>query len=114
MSNTDPASPPPFGRDPRRPPSSLDRFFGGPPVWVLLRLLMLSLVVGLMLSVIGLDPFNILQSLVDFVRWIVHRFEDIFHLGFDAVERVIRYVLLGAAVVLPIWLVVRFAKMNER
>lgn len=114
MTNPDPAPLPPYGRDPRGEPSPLDRFFGGPPVWVALRLLMLSLVVGVILSVIGLDPFNILQSLVDFVRWIAHRFEDIFHLGFDAVERVIRYILLGAAVVVPIWLIVRFTKMSER
>ncbi|ALK10841.1 DUF6460 domain-containing protein [Blastochloris viridis] len=110
MTNPDPASPPPDWRE----PSAVDRFFGGPPVWVALRLLMLSLVVGVILSVIGLDPFNIIQSLVDFVRWIIHRIENVFHLGFDTVEWIVRYVLLGAAVVVPIWLIVRFAKMNER
>ncbi|WP_246164067.1 DUF6460 domain-containing protein [Blastochloris sulfoviridis] len=114
MTYPDPASPPPFERGPRTAPSAVDRFFGGPPVWVALRLLMLSLVVGVILSVIGLDPLNIIQSLGDFVRWVVRRFEDFFHLGFEAVERIIRYVLLGAAVVVPIWLLVRLFKVSER
>lgn len=115
MTYPDPASsPPPSGRGPRAAPSAVDRFFGGPPVWVLLRLLMLSLVVGVILSVIGLDPLNIFQSLGDFVRWVVRRFEDFFHLGFEAVERIFRYILLGAAVVVPIWVLVRLFKASER
>ena len=37
----------------------VSRFFGGPPLWVLARLVLLSVLVGVVLSVFGLDPWNI-------------------------------------------------------
>lgn len=107
-----PAPAPPGGARPQG--MTIERFLGGPPLWVAARLLMLSLVVGVILSVLGLDPFNIFQSLADFVRWIAYRLEDILHLGWDTIEWLIRYMLLGAAVVIPIWLIVRFAKTGGR
>jgi len=78
----------------------LGRFLGGPPLTVLLRLVLLSVLVGIILSAIGFDPLNILQSIEDLFR-------HIWNMGFDAVLWLWRYFLLGAAVVLPIWLVVR-------
>jgi hypothetical protein len=79
---------------------SIDRFFGGSPVWVLVRLILLSVVIGVLLSALGLDPWNILQSVERLIR-------RIFNLGWDAVEWLWRYFLLGAVLVIPIWLIVR-------
>ena len=81
----------------------VSRFFGGPPLWVLARLALLSILVGVVLSVFGLDPFNILASLERFVQ-------SIWNMGFDAVRWVWGYFLLGAVIVIPIWLIVRLAK----
>ena len=114
MSNTDPATPPAQPRGAQRESSPLQKFLGGPPVAVAMRLVMLSLVVGVILSVIGLDPFNILESLGDFVRWVAYRFDAIIALGVDAVHWIVRYVLLGAAVVIPIWLLARLFKVGGR
>ncbi len=81
----------------------MNSFFGGQPVAVLLRLAIISLLVGFILSVLGLSPFDIVDS---FFRLI----ERIYDLGFEAFEWLFRYFLLGAVIVFPIWLVVRVWK----
>ncbi len=87
----------------RRPQDYLQRFFGGPPLAVVGRLILLSILVGVILAAIGLDPWNILKS----VRQLVMR---VWNMGFDAVRWLWRYFLLGAVIVVPIWLLVRLAK----
>ena len=79
------------------------RFFGGPPLSVLFRLVLLSILVGVILEALGFDPWNIIESLQRLV-W------HIWDLGFDVVHFLWRYLLLGAAVVLPIWFVLRLAR----
>ena len=44
------------------------RFFGGPPLMVIFRLVLLCILVGVVLRVLGLDPFNILRSVEDLIR----------------------------------------------
>jgi hypothetical protein len=78
----------------------LARFFGGPPLSVIFRLALLSILIGVILKVLGLDPFNILRSIEDLVR-------AIWNMGFDAVLWLWRYFLLGAVIVIPIWLIMR-------
>jgi Domain of unknown function (DUF6460) len=79
------------------------RFFGGPPLSVVFRLILLSILVGVILKVLGLDPFNILRSIEDLIR-------AIWEMGFDAVVWLWRYFLLGAVIVVPIWLIVRLIR----
>ena len=83
--------------------SSMTRFFGGPPLSVIFRLVLLSILIGVILEVLGLDPWNILQSL----RTLVQRIWD---MGFDAVRWLWRYLVLGAAIVVPVWLVMRLMR----
>ena len=78
----------------------LNRFFGGPPLSVIFRLILLSILIGVILEVIGLDPWNLIESL----KRLVLRIWD---MGFDAVRWLWRYLLLGAALVVPVWLVMR-------
>jgi hypothetical protein len=78
----------------------LSRFLGGSPLTVAFRLILLSILVGVVLAAIGFDPWNIIRS----VRLL---FERIWDLGFDAVNWVWRYFLLGAVIVIPIWLLSR-------
>ena len=84
----------------------LKRFFGGPPLSVIFRLILLSILIGVILEVIGLDPWNIIESLK---RLVLH----IWDMGFDAVRWLWRYLLLGAAVVVPIWLVLRVMRVTK-
>src|SRR5215475_10624160 len=78
----------------------VNRFFGGSPASVIFRLVLLSILIGVILEVLGLDPWNIIDSL----RRLVLRIWD---MGFDAIRWLWRYFLLGAAVVLPICLILR-------
>jgi hypothetical protein len=83
--------------------SDFDRWFGGSPLSVLFRLVLLSVLVGVILSALGLDPFNILNSIERLVR-------AVWDMGFDAIAWLWRYFLLGAVIVIPIWLIVRLAR----
>lgn len=80
--------------------SELNRFLGGSPLSVAFRLILLSVLVGVVLAAIGFDPWNIIESIQSLIRFV-------WNLGFDTVEWLWRYFLLGAAVVVPIWLIVR-------
>ncbi len=44
-------------------PDTLTRIFGGSPLAVLVRLLLVSILVGVVLSAFGLDPFDIVRSI---------------------------------------------------
>jgi hypothetical protein len=83
--------------------SYVNRFFGGSPLVVIFKLVLLSILVGVVLKVIGLDPLNILHSLEDLVR-------AVWNMGFDAVVWLWRYFLLGAVVVVPIWFILRLMR----
>ena len=85
----------------------MDRFFGGNPALVLLRLAILSLIVGVVLAALGFSPFDILDS----IRELIVRIYD---LGWTAVEKAGRYFLLGAVIVFPVWLVTRLLKSLGR
>ena len=78
----------------------LYRFLGGSPVAVAFRLILLSILVGVVLAAIGFDPWNIVHS-------IQLLFQRIWDLGFDAINGLWRYFLLGAVIVIPIWLLSR-------
>jgi cytochrome bd-type quinol oxidase subunit 1 len=90
---------------PSLPPSrsGMHRFFGGSPLGVLFRLALLCVLVGVVLEVVGLNPWNIYDSL----RMLYIKFWD---LGFDAIHWLGRYFLLGAVLVIPIWLVMRLIR----
>ena len=82
---------------------AVNRFFGGPPLAVVGRLVLLSILVGVILAAIGLDPWNIVES----VRRLI---VQVWTMGFDLVRWLWRYFLLGAVIVVPIWLLARLAK----
>jgi len=85
----------------------MERFFGGNPGLVLLRLMILSLIVGVVLAALGFSPYEIIESIKRLV-------ERIYNLGFEAIEKAFRYFLLGAVIVFPIWLIVRLVKFAGR
>ena len=85
----------------------LSRFLGGSPLGVAVRLILLSILVGVVLSAIGLDPLDIIAS----VRRL---FFAIWDLGFDAINWIWRYFLLGAVIVVPIWVFTRLVKAPKR
>jgi len=82
--------------------------FGGNPLGVIIRLVVLSIVVGIILSAMGITPQNIFFRIDELVR-------RIYDLGFGAIQWIVEYLILGAIVVVPIWLIVRiFGLMGAR
>jgi Family of unknown function (DUF6460) len=79
---------------------SLRRFLGGSPLAVGFRLILLSILVGVVLRVIGFDSLDIIENIRDLFRWI-------WNFGFSTVKDLWRYFLLGAVIVIPIWLLMR-------
>jgi len=86
---------------------NMERFFGGNPGLVLVRLAILSLVVGVLLAALGFSPFDILRS----IRELITRIYD---LGWTAIEKAGRYFLLGAVIVFPVWFIARLLKFLSR
>jgi hypothetical protein len=82
---------------------NINRFLGGSPLAVLGKLVLLSVLIGVVLSALGLDPWNIVQSLR-------RLFVNIWDMGFDAVRWLWQYFLLGAVIVIPIWLILRLLR----
>jgi len=85
----------------------MERFFGGNPALVLLRLVILSVIVGVVLAALGFSPYDIIQNIRDLVA-------RIYDMGFAAVEKAFRYFLLGAVIVFPVWVVMRLVKVAGR
>ncbi|WP_102868337.1 DUF6460 domain-containing protein [Pseudovibrio exalbescens] len=84
----------------------LTRFLGGSPGRVALRLVFLSLVVGVILSALDIYPLDLLYGLQDFV-------ERLWNMGFDVIEQIGSYFLIGAAVVVPVWLISRLLQSGR-
>jgi hypothetical protein len=84
-----------------------ETFLGGSPFGVFVRLVLLSIVVGVVLTALGFTFDNFFNQINLLLR-------RIYDLGFDAVEWVLRYLLLGAMVVVPIWIVTRLIKTMGR
>lgn len=74
--------------------------FGGNPFGVLIRLALISIVVGIILSALGITPRNLFYHLDLLAR-------RLYDLGFGVFENVFGYFVLGAIVVIPIWFVAR-------
>jgi hypothetical protein len=79
---------------------TLSRFIGGTPLAVAGRLILLSILIGVVLSAFGLDPLNIIRSLQTLLQ-------RIWDMGFDTVRWLWGYFLLGAVIVIPVWLILR-------
>jgi len=79
---------------------TMTKVLGGTPLAVLGRLILVSILVGVILSALGLDPFDIVDSIERLIR-------SIWNMGFDAVRWVWRYFLLGAVIVIPVWIIMR-------
>ena len=87
--------------------SSMERVLGGSPLGVLIRLVVMSFVVGLILTVLDINPNDI-------IRWIDARLTYLTSFGFETFEEALTILLLGAVVVVPIWLVLRVLRLIGR
>ncbi|WP_291826451.1 DUF6460 domain-containing protein [Bosea sp. (in: a-proteobacteria)] len=78
----------------------IERFLGGSPLGVLVRLLFISLLVGAAMAFLGLSPRALFETAVRFVR-------SLGDLGFGALSEVGQWIIGGALLVVPLWLLSR-------
>jgi hypothetical protein len=78
----------------------MEKIFGGAVVPTLFRLAVLSFVVGLVFAIFGIDPIDLWKEFGTTI-------EKAWKLVFDAVSWGWRYSVLGAIVVLPLWILYR-------
>lgn len=86
--------------------SALTKFLGDTPLRVALKLLVVSFVVGLVMHAFGWTPFDILYGIRAF-------FERLWNMGFAAVEQLIGYIVLGAAIVIPAFFILRVLSLRR-
>lgn len=86
--------------------SSLDRFLGDSPLRVLIKLIVISFLVGVVMSAFGWSPLDVLNGIRDF-------FVDLWNMGFRAVDRFVGYFLLGAAIVIPAFILLRLFSLRK-
>jgi hypothetical protein len=99
-------APSPFNAPLPRDETALTRFLGGSPGGVFLRLVFVSLIVGAFLMWLDIRPMDIFRGIKDLI-------DRIWGLGFDAIREIADYILAGAAIVIPVWLVLRLMNMRN-
>jgi len=80
--------------------STMDRIFGGPVVPTLFKLAMLSIIVGLVFAVLGINPMDLWLHFGETIQ-------QAWRMAFDALNWSWQYAALGAIVVLPLWIIFR-------
>lgn len=85
----------------------IQQVLGGSASSVLLRLALLSLLVGVVLAAFGMTPWG-------FFHWLRFWIEELLGSGMDAVRNLFGYILSGAIIVVPIWLVMRLLSSGRR
>ena len=78
----------------------MNRFFGGPVLPTIFKLAVASIAVGVVLAVFGIKPIDLWRDFIDTLA-------RIWEMGFDAIDWSLQYLLLGAVVVIPIFVAVR-------
>jgi hypothetical protein len=85
----------------------LTQFLGDTPLRVFIRLLVLSFIVGLVLSALNIHPFDIYY-------WIERIVWRIYDMGFAFFGDALQYLLVGALIVVPVFLLMRLFKLGGR
>lgn len=86
--------------------SALNRFLGDTPLRIAVKLIVLSVIVGVVMSALNWSPRVIFDGILRFFR-------RIWELGFDALYHSFEYFFLGAAVVVPAFILIRLLSYRK-
>lgn len=81
-------------------------FLGGSIIGVLLKLAILSLIVGIVLTVFGVTPHNFFYVIDDVFR-------SIYDFVYAWSDWILGYMALGAMLVVPIWFILRLLRARD-
>jgi len=78
---------------------------GDTPGRVIIKLLVFSLLVGIVMNLFGISPLDLLRLVCDF-------FIGLWNMGFSAFYKLFNVILIGAVIVVPIFFIMRFFNWN--
>ncbi|MEO0329455.1 MAG: DUF6460 domain-containing protein [Pseudomonadota bacterium] len=81
----------------------ITRFLGDSLSRTIIKLAIISLIVGIIMSVLGFTPWDVWAAIRNF-------FINLYNLGFDALWNIGRYFIWGALIVVPIFIILRLLK----
>ncbi|PSM17346.1 hypothetical protein C7T96_15745 [Nitratireductor sp. StC3] len=82
------------------------RILGDSPVRLVLKLLVVSFLVGMVMDAFGWSALAVWMEVRDVIL-------DIWHMGFSALGRFADYIVLGAAVVVPAFIILRLLSVRR-
>ncbi len=85
----------------------LTRFLGDTPLRVVVRLVVVSFIVGLVLAALDVRPWQIW-------RWLERLAERIYDMGFAFFVDAFDYLVAGAIIVVPLFLLMRLLRLGGR
>ena len=85
---------------------ALSNFLGDSPMRVVIKLAVFSVIAGVIMSALNWSPRTIYKGIVRF-------FTRIWDLGFEALYGSFEYFFLGAAVVVPAFLLIRLLSLRS-
>lgn len=85
----------------------IDQFLGDSLGRTIIKLLVISFVVGVVMAAMNWSPFDIFYGIKDFIV-------RIWQQGFAALGRFGEYLVLGAAVVIPVFIILRILNYRKR
>ena len=83
----------------------VNKFLGDSLGRTLVKLIVVSLIVGFVMTVFGLTPWSIIYGVRDFVL-------NIWYSGFHALGSIGDYLLAGAVIVIPVFIVLRLLSLR--
>ncbi len=84
----------------------LNRFLGDTPFRVFLKLAIISIVVGVVMRSFGWSALDVVNAIRRFIA-------RVWNMGFDAIGQFADYFILGAAIVIPAFLLLRLFAMRK-
>lgn len=86
--------------------NAVSRFLGDTPTRVAIKLIVFSVIAGVIMSALGWSPRTIYDGIIRF-------FQRLWDLGFEAIYNSLEYFFLGAAVVIPAFILIRLLNMRS-
>ncbi|MFZ1815402.1 MAG: DUF6460 domain-containing protein [Rhizobiaceae bacterium] len=85
----------------------ITQFLGDTPLRTFVKLAVVSLIVGIIMSALHFTPIEVWYALRDFIQWL-------YELGYEAFGRIGVYFLYGAMVVVPVFVLMRILAIGKR
>lgn len=85
---------------------SVNSLLGDTPGRVVIKLLIFSLLVGIVMTLLGWTPMDVIWK-------IIHFFTSLWSMGFAAFSKLFDVIIVGAAIVVPVFLIMRILNWNR-